>query len=316
VSFGIAGRMGFSETPNEIIHNADSALYHSKLNGRNRTCIYTDQGFEILSEPGDEISLTEDVFKFEETVHGSKYRDLSTSPQEKPIQKSQVSDNPNPSPQPAENKRPRWLINLFIGILIIIAFPLSIFIDQPATGIDWFGLSLFALMVIITEGLSIDIYVKNTSVSTSAAPILAGTLLYGPIGAVVLALTFALVAKIKHHSPLNRFVFNSINQMIAGLLLSGIILLAGKSFTAYSLIVQLLICVVSALIRRRNFLSASVEREVQLVDALLHCYGFDRLCSDSWLSNNRSCWVGGNSDPAPYASTERKTIHRSNYHHG
>jgi len=255
VSFGIAGRMGFSETPNEIIHNADSALYHSKLNGRNRTCVYTDQGFEILCEPGNEISLIEDVFKFEETVHGSKYRDLPDSPQEKSLQKAQESDNPNPPPQPPGKKRPRWLINLFIGILIIIAFPLSMFINQPTSGIDWYGLSLFALLVIVTEGLSIDIYVKNTSVSTSAAPILAGTLLYGPIGAVVLALTFALVAKIKHHSPLNRFVFNSINQMIAGLLLSGIILLAGKSFTAYSLIVQLLICVVSALI---VFLSTTV----------------------------------------------------------
>jgi diguanylate cyclase (GGDEF)-like protein/putative nucleotidyltransferase with HDIG domain len=254
VSFGIAGRMGFSETPNEIIHNADSALYHSKLNGRNRTCVYTDQGFEILCEPGNEISLTEDIFKFEETVHGSKYRDLPDSPQEKSLQKAQETDNPNP-PQPPGNKRPRWLINLFIGILIIIAFPLSMFINQPTAGIDWYGLSLFALLVIVTEGLSIDIYVKNTSVSTSAAPILAGTLLYGPIGAVVLAITFALVAKIKHHSPLNRFVFNSINQMIAGLLLSGIILLAGKTFTAYSLIVQLLICVVSALI---VFLSTTV----------------------------------------------------------
>ena len=57
VSFGVAGRMGFSETPNEIIHNADSALYHSKLTGRNRTCVYTDQGFEVLYEPGQEIPL-------------------------------------------------------------------------------------------------------------------------------------------------------------------------------------------------------------------------------------------------------------------
>ncbi len=255
VSFGIAGRMGFSETPNEIVHNADSALYHSKLSGRNRTCVYTDMGFEILCEPGDEVLLKEDIFKFEETVHGSKYRDLPDSPQEKSQQKAQESDKTNPAPQPNGKKRPKWLINLFIGILIIIAFPLSLLVNHPTEGIDWYGLSLFALMVIVTEGLSIDIYVKNTSVSTSAAPILAGTLLYGPIGAVVLALTFALVAKIKHHSPLNRFVFNSVNQMIAGLLLSGIILLAGKSFTTYSLVVQLLICVVSALI---VFLSTTV----------------------------------------------------------
>ena len=60
---------------------------------------------------------------------------------------------------------------------------------------------------------------------------------------------------IKHHSPLNRFVFNSINQIIAGLLLSSLILLAGKIFTSYSLIVQLIICVIGAII---VFLSTTV----------------------------------------------------------
>jgi diguanylate cyclase (GGDEF)-like protein/putative nucleotidyltransferase with HDIG domain len=251
VSFGIASRMGFSETPNEIIHNADSALYHSKLNGRNRTCIYTNQGFEILRQPGDEISLDDNVYQFE----ARKYRDLPESATDKSLQIAKEAEHTNPAPQPSGNKRPSWLINLFIGLLIIIAFPLSLYVNQQPDGIDWFGLSLFVLMVVVTEGLSIDIYVKNTSVSTSAAPILGGTLLYGPIGAVVLALTFALVAKIKHNSKLNRFVFNSINHMIAGLIISGIIMLTGKSFHTYSLIVQLLICVVSGLV---VFLSTTV----------------------------------------------------------
>ncbi|MCJ7536049.1 MAG: diguanylate cyclase [Anaerolineales bacterium] len=255
VSFGVAGRIRFSETPNEIIHNADSALYHSKLSGRNRTCVYTDQGFEVLYEPGDEIPLDRISLPVENITTHSKLENTPHSLPKKPSQIEPGSKNPEPPPQPDAKPRPSWLINLFIGILILVAFPLSLFINAAVPGIDWFGLVLFALMVVVTEVLSIDIYVKNTSVSTSAAPILAGTLLYGPIGAVVLGLTFALVAKFKHHSPLNRFVFNSINQIIAGLLLSGLILLAGKTFTDYSLIVQLLISVISALL---VFLSTTI----------------------------------------------------------
>jgi putative nucleotidyltransferase with HDIG domain len=247
--------MGFSEAPNEIIHNADSALYHSKLTGRNRTCVYTDQGFEVLYEPGDEFPLECSDLPAENSLPENKSAMTPRSLPDKPPGLKQAAEEPAPPPQPDAKPRPSWLINLFIGILILVAFPLSLFFNTAAPGIDWFGLVLFALMVVVTEGLSIDIYVKNTSVSTSAAPILAGILLYGPIGAVVLGLTFALVAKIKHHSPLNRFVFNSINQIIAGLLLSSLIMLAGKTFTSYSLIVQLLICVIAALI---VFLSTTV----------------------------------------------------------
>ena len=255
VSFGVAGRMGFSESPDEIIHNADSALYHSKLNGRNRTCVYTDQGFEVLSDLGNEIMVDQNGIPFSEPGQNNQYRKSLIPPGENPPQDDQSSGKADPPPQPTAKPRPSWLINLFIGLLILVAFPLSLFFNSSSIGIDWFGLILFALMVVVTEGLSIDIYVKNTSVSTSAAPILAGTLLYGPIAAVVLGLTFAVVAKLKHNSPLNRFVFNSINQMIAGLMLSSLIMLVGKTFTDYSLIVQLIICVVSALIL---FLSTTI----------------------------------------------------------
>jgi diguanylate cyclase (GGDEF)-like protein len=42
MSFGVANRESLVQTSNEIVHNADLALYSSKLNGRNRTCAHTN----------------------------------------------------------------------------------------------------------------------------------------------------------------------------------------------------------------------------------------------------------------------------------
>jgi diguanylate cyclase (GGDEF)-like protein len=45
MSFGIACRENLSQSTDEIIHNADAALYHSKLSGRNRAYAYTRDGY-------------------------------------------------------------------------------------------------------------------------------------------------------------------------------------------------------------------------------------------------------------------------------
>src|ERR1041384_4020270 len=45
MSFGIACRENFGQTTEEIIHNADTALYHSKLNGRNRAVAYKNEAY-------------------------------------------------------------------------------------------------------------------------------------------------------------------------------------------------------------------------------------------------------------------------------
>jgi diguanylate cyclase (GGDEF)-like protein len=45
MSFGIACRETLSQTIDEIIHNADAALYHSKLSGRNQAYAYTRDGY-------------------------------------------------------------------------------------------------------------------------------------------------------------------------------------------------------------------------------------------------------------------------------
>ncbi len=94
--------------------------------------------------------------------------------------------------------------------------------------------------------MSVDIYVRDTSVSTSAAPILAGTLLFGPVGALVLSLTFALVTTVKHGSQISRMLFNASNQLIAGLTYTTLLILLGDSFRDFSPLIQVLVTLFAA----------------------------------------------------------------------
>jgi putative nucleotidyltransferase with HDIG domain len=64
--------------------------------------------------------------------------------------------------------------------------------------------------------------VRDTAVSTSAAPILAGALLFGPVGSLALSLIFALTAYLKFRGPYNRVFFNMANQLLAAMLYLGI----------------------------------------------------------------------------------------------
>jgi diguanylate cyclase (GGDEF)-like protein len=52
ISLGIAERESFTQTTEEIIHNADTALYHAKLSGRNQSFAYTNDAY--LNFLGDE----------------------------------------------------------------------------------------------------------------------------------------------------------------------------------------------------------------------------------------------------------------------
>jgi diguanylate cyclase (GGDEF)-like protein len=68
MSFGIAGRDRGNQLANEIIHNADLALYHAKSEGRNRTYIYSEDGFKDLFQ--DDRTLGQgQVLSIEDRIH-------------------------------------------------------------------------------------------------------------------------------------------------------------------------------------------------------------------------------------------------------
>ena len=242
MSFGIAGRSGFDQSPNDIVHNADAALYYAKLKGRNGTYLYSDEGFVGLKEDGLQIPLPVKSSLIE------RERSRQYAYQPNPLRQAEVvgvsKEEQDIDSQQAVTavSRPKWLVNVYIAALALSALFLWSALYTPIPRLDWWGLCFFALMVVLTEWLSIDIYARNTSVSTSAAPMLAGVLLFGPTGALVLSLVFAGVAMIKYRSPPSRFIFNFSNQLIAAMGYLLILQLAGATFTGLDPISQLLLC--------------------------------------------------------------------------
>ena len=104
------------------------------------------------------------------------------------------------------------------------------------------------VFVALTELYSIDLYIGKTSLSTSAVPLLAGTLLYGPIAGVILSTTYAVIVGIKYRSKFNKYIFNFSNQVIAVMLYTMVLHLSGRPLIDFSIGIQAILVVMAALI--------------------------------------------------------------------
>jgi putative nucleotidyltransferase with HDIG domain len=100
----------------------------------------------------------------------------------------------------------------------------------------------------MSEGFSVDLYLKQTSVSTSAIPILGAYLLFGAIGIVVASLALAISLWVKFRSPFSRFIFNLSNHLLVGAIILGLVSITGSSFLQLPTLYQMGISVLSAVI--------------------------------------------------------------------
>ncbi len=236
MSFGIAERSGTAQTSKELVHNADTAVYHSKLRGRNRTHIYTDQIYQGLFQPSLPAEHLVDLHpKPPESQATFPSQETLTETGSRPIQPLVKK----PEPTPTVNPRPDWQINLFILGIALAAGSLLLTLNPSPKVLDLVSLFAFMGIVFFAEWFSVDIYVRNTSVSTSAAPVMAGIILFGPHGAVLLSLAFAVAAFLKHRSPFSRFAFNFSNQLLGTLICIAFIQWTGFDFTSHEHLVKL-----------------------------------------------------------------------------
>lgn len=248
MSFGIAGRESFDQAPKDIIHKADTALYHSKLRGRNRVYVNSrDNYFDLFikeneSDKGrslpsngksEHLPATDLTTPDDHTIGNCDELEAASikSRDEQADRKKQV-DSPKLKALDSQHihTKPKLPVRWFItGLFLLACAPMVLWFPY-LTSPNWLYLGAFVLIVVMTEWLSIDIYVRDSAVSTSAVPMVAGFLIFGPAGVVVLSFSIALVAMIKHRSRLESFFFNMSNHVIAGILCTGLVALTGLPF--------------------------------------------------------------------------------------
>jgi diguanylate cyclase (GGDEF)-like protein/putative nucleotidyltransferase with HDIG domain len=248
LSFGIACREENDQTINDLIHKADLALYHSKTSGRNITSVISNESYQelsdILNRPvGDELKS-----RVETSQNRFRPNPLRNDLAQQAAKRAEPEEAE--MPMPISNKpKPAWVINLYIGAIALAAVGVfGLVFTSWHYPVNWLVLVAFCLMIVITETLAIEIYVKDTSISTSGVILLAGVLILGPYGALVLSLALAATAKIIHRSEIKRFIFNASNHLLYSSVITGLILITGGPISALPVLNNLVLCIFAALL--------------------------------------------------------------------
>ncbi len=201
MSFGVAGRVQPRQTATEIMHAADVAVYQAKLAGRNR--IVLSEGAKAGAPAGAAPTTTVSVLVSPERV------DEAHQPHEPA---GRTASRPH---------QPRWNLAL-TSLLVALAVAGSSLAWQPVSSATVTGILVFMGLALLTEWLAIELYSRNTSISTTGVVLLAGTALFGPLAGLAVSVTFVLVNVIRHRRPVHTVVFNLAQSVITSLLAHGV----------------------------------------------------------------------------------------------
>jgi diguanylate cyclase (GGDEF)-like protein/putative nucleotidyltransferase with HDIG domain len=196
VSIGVAGFPRDGSDANELIHQADLAVYRAKLQGRNRVL---DASSEPLLMPekrqGRLVAVPED---------GDHVVPLPPRPDSAPAHERR-------HPRPHAMNGPRFLslsrrLAVFVGLVGTFGVAAGIFGAIFGNSADWIG--LIALVALVGAGQALALEVDDGSISVSAVGSIAGAALFGPRAALALAVTIAAVEWSARRSPLHYVLFN------------------------------------------------------------------------------------------------------------
>ena len=196
ISIGVAGFPRDGVDSNELIHQADLAVYRAKLQGRNRVL---DASSEPLLLPeqrqGRLIAVPED---------GDHVVPLPPAVESGPMQERR-------HPRPHAMHGPRFLslsrrLAAFVGVVSVVGVTAGVFGALFGTSTDWIG--LLAIVALVGAGQALALEVDDGSISVSAVGALAGAALFGPRAALALAVTTAAVEWSARRGPLHYVLFN------------------------------------------------------------------------------------------------------------
>jgi diguanylate cyclase (GGDEF)-like protein/putative nucleotidyltransferase with HDIG domain len=196
ISIGVAGFPRDGADANELIHQADLAVYRAKLQGRNRVL---DASSEPLLLPekrqGRLAAVPED---------GDHVVPLPPAVEAGPALERR-------HPRPHAMHGPRFLslsrrLAAFVGVVSAVGVTAGVFGAIFGTSTDWIG--LLAIVALVGAGQALALEVDDGSISVSAVGALAGAALFGPRAALALAITTAAVEWSARRGPFHYVLFN------------------------------------------------------------------------------------------------------------
>src|SRR4051812_29182109 len=210
VSIGVAGFPKDGTDANELIHQADLAVYRAKLQGRNRVLGASSEPLLMPEKrQGRLVAVPED---------GDHVVPLPPAPEAAPTLERR-------HPRPHAMHGPRFLslsrrLAVFVGIVSALGVGAGLFGAIFGNSADWIG--LIALVALVGAGQALALEVDDGSISVSAVGSIAGAALFGPRAALAIALTIAAVEWSARRSPFHYVVFNVGTLTLSSLAAAGV----------------------------------------------------------------------------------------------
>jgi diguanylate cyclase (GGDEF)-like protein/putative nucleotidyltransferase with HDIG domain len=200
VSLGVASYPKDASDANELIHQADVAVYRAKLQGRNR----------VLSASAESVFVAPD----------RSQRLVAVPPEPAPPAPATAAFAPPQEPvaerneaKPHLSRGPRFLalsmrLGMLVGAVSFVGVAVGVAGVVFGRSTDWTGLITVVLLVGVGQALALEYDDGDGSISVSAVGALAGAAIIGPRAALALALTIALVEWSARRQSIHEVVFN------------------------------------------------------------------------------------------------------------
>src|SRR5436305_11291203 len=249
ISIGVAGFPKDGVDANELIHQADLAVYRAKLQGRNRVLGASTEPLLMAAERSAKLRAVVD----EETAAVAAAA-VSPLPQveippltvaEQPVQERRAS-----SPKPRTLHGPTFF-SLSLRLAIVVASVSVIGIGAGAIGLlfgqstDYIGLLAVLALVGAGQALSYEAIELEGSLSVSVVGSLAGAALFGYRAALPLAVTIAVVDWSARRNSLHHVAYNIGTMATSSLAAAAVFSIYGNSGTNVGHIVVVILGVVA-----------------------------------------------------------------------
>jgi diguanylate cyclase (GGDEF)-like protein/putative nucleotidyltransferase with HDIG domain len=200
ISMGVAGFPRDGADANELVHQADLAVYRAKLQGRNRVLDASNE--PLLAQPDNRgprlVALPE--------TSNEPVKQLPPAPEVVPEVERRHVSRPHAPTGPRFFSVPKRLAML-VGLVGVIGTTAGVLAAVFGGSTDLVGLIAIIALVGVGQALSLEVEQTGT-ISVSAVGALAGAAIIGPRAALALAITMSAIEWSTRRSVFHQLVFN------------------------------------------------------------------------------------------------------------